>query len=138
MRILDGEYPPNFEEIKKVFPIVEGAVGVLYAWGDRIYNPSSIPVPEQLIAHEHVHSERQLLKGVEEWWVDYLCDPAFRLEEELLAHIREYKYFSMFYPRNKRRLYLKAVAERLSGPLYGRLVKFEEAKLLIKGKKTLD
>lgn len=37
--------PPLFEEIAAAFPIVLTHKGIIYAWGDRIYNPDAISIP---------------------------------------------------------------------------------------------
>lgn len=131
------EAPPNYKQILQVFPHVERMKGVLFCWGDSIYNPSGTDekfqsIPDALVAHETIHSERQTRKGVEEWWVDYLKSPVFRLEEEIPAHIREYEIATLNHPRNIRRVILRNIAERLSGSLYGNLLRFDDAKKLIK------
>jgi hypothetical protein len=57
----------------------------------------------------------------------------FRFAQELPAHIKEYQQFCIGQPRPMRRLYLRVVAERLSGPLYGNMVNYDKAKELIRG-----
>jgi hypothetical protein len=119
--------PPNFEAILKVFP--EAAKpGVMFAWGDTIFSPSSAYVPPQLIAHEEVHQEQQLAEGPEIWWAQYLVSPQFRFDMELRAHIVEYhEFIKHTRSRPRQREYLAAVAKRLSSPLYGSMVTFEHA-----------
>lgn len=152
MKIVN-ELPPNIGQITSVFGDKALTRGILFCWGDTIYNPSATDIPGQLLAHEKVHSDRQLelgkiydseyggdpmsepelyRVGAEQWWIRYLEDSSFRLEEELLAHQVEYKYFSLDHPRNQRRLYLNAIAKRLSSSLYGNCVTFSKAKQLIK------
>jgi hypothetical protein len=127
------EQPPMFERIKEVFPMAVQP-GVLFCWGDTIYNPSGIEIPDYLIAHETVHRKQQEIayRSIEDWWHRYLTDPHFRFEQELPAHIKEYQQFCVGRPRNLRRQYLRVVAERLSGPLYKHMVGYVEAKTLIK------
>lgn len=111
--------PPNFEAIRAVFPNAADP-GVLFCYGDTIFNPSGDYVPPQLIAHEEVHSARQALCGPVEWWASYLVNDSFRFDEELAAHIVEYHDFiKRTKNRQMRRDYLRAIGGRLSGPLYG-------------------
>lgn len=77
-------YPPNFLNIQT---ILNPTKGMVYAYGDTIYNPDNIPLYEDLIKHEEVHREQQKKFGsVELWWYEYLTNPEFRLEQELEAY----------------------------------------------------
>ena len=114
--------------------------GVLFAYGDTIYNPDGITIPPALLAHEGVHGARQgaMLGGVVAWWDAYLTDPRFRLAEELPAHVVELRHYLAEAPsRPARRLHLTAVAKRLASPLYGRLISVDGAKQLLKEQLTL-
>lgn len=126
--------PPNIDEIDKVFPGVKRDAsrrGILFAYGTTIYNPRGLTVPIELIAHECTHANQQI-GGVEKWWKDYLGDKDFRFAMELEAHRVEYRQFVFDHPaRAFRRRYMKFCSERLSGPLYGNIVKKDEAKRLI-------
>lgn len=122
--------PPNFAAIVAVFP---GAAspGVSFCFGNTIFSPGGkYPLPH-ILAHEEVHSSRQLAKGVEEWWTDYLASAEFRLTEEIPAHRAEYERATEGYSRNQRRMALRIVASKLSAKLYGNLVTTHEAKRLI-------
>jgi len=69
----------------------------------------------------------------EKWWDRYLNSKQDRLDWELEAHCVEYeKYIKDNPARAFRRRYLASCAERLSGPLYGRMLKKDEAKRLSK------
>lgn len=120
-------FPPNIAAIAAVFPAAMN-VGVLFAWGDSIFNPSGIEIPPELMAHEKIHGDRQLAMGVEAWWDRYLKDPDFRYEEELVAHRAEYQHICATMSRQQRRYYLAQIAKRLSSPLYGRMTTLERAK----------
>lgn len=120
------ERPPNFEQILKAFPNA-GGDGVIFAFGDYIYNPSGKPIPEPLLRHESVHQSRQLkgtgafgdfAHGPEAWWTAYINDAEFRYREELLAHVAEYKAQLHGIDRNQRAKLLTATAARLVAPLY--------------------
>lgn len=127
-----ADYPPNISEIRKVFPIT---AGVIFAWGDTIFSPDGIDVPPELIEHEEIHGQRQ--KGDPEgWWEQYLTDPAFRLAEEVPAHQAEFLWIMKNANRSDRRKALIQISNRLSSPLYGRIIRPKEAKKLIQ--KALD
>ena len=111
--------PPNFEAIKEVFPLAERAT-TIFAYDPHIYVSSPIVIlPPALMKHENVHIRRQKEMGVEILWRKYLNDKDFRYEEELLAHIAEYKEMvAKETTRQARRRYLYTVGKRLAAPLY--------------------
>jgi len=128
--------PPGFEEMLRVFPFANRA-GVMFCFGDTIYNPSKVRVPQWIVEHEAIHMKQQLNMGVEAWWKRYLIDVNFRLDQEVPAHQAEYRCFCEMNPRdrNARRRALRDMAARLSGVLYGRMIRFEDAQRLIKNRK---
>lgn len=116
--------PPNFDKILTAFPNANRP-GVIFAFGDTIYNPSGIVIPPPLIAHEEVHGRRQkfLLKldhdGPSRWWESYIADPEFRYNEELHAHAAELLAFKkIITDRNQRAKLMMTTAQRLLAPLY--------------------
>lgn len=133
-------YPPNIEDIDRVFK-VRDVKGVLYAWGERIYNPSGIAVDPYLMAHEAVHQERQLAvdrsnneASIRLWWVRYIADKGFRFAEEVPAHKAEYAaYCARISDRNQRATYLHAVCLRLASSMYGHLCSPVHARAAILG-----
>lgn len=133
MRI-ETAFPPNYRAIITAFPHVARTYGVVFAWGDTIFNPHKRRISKFDEAHEEVHFARQAaMGGPVAWWQRYLADTQFRFIEEAHAHITEYrKVQEMEQRRNARRFYLKQIAERLSGPLYGGLITKENAIRLIK------
>lgn len=121
------DYPPNYSEIVQAFPQVLKQ-RVIFAYAPYIYAPHSTEIAPELIAHEKVHIARQMDGGVQEWWYLYIEDPEFRYEEELLAHVEEYKtVLASTQNRNIRRSALKIIAKKLSAPLYGRMMTPEKA-----------
>lgn len=124
--------PPHYAKVIAAFPHVSRTRGIMFAWGDVVYALDGVVVTPSLMAHEEVHGQRQRAGGVEAWWDRYLADAQFRYDEELLAHIAEYAHLAQRNDRNKRRLYLDAVAAKLAGPLYGYMTTKERAKRLIK------
>lgn len=145
--------PPNIEKILAVFPTAKQP-GVLFSWGDKIYNPSGYPIPIPLLDHEAVHGYRQgggdgsgaVLGGddftgtgctttPELWWKAYLESPEFRLEEELVAHQAEYQSYCKFIKdREQRNRFLHRTALRLSGPLYNRMISYMDARKALQQK----
>lgn len=126
--------PPMFEEIDRVFRVRGKAV--VFCWGAKIYNPMGLYIHPEIMAHEGVHSSRQLQvsKGdhqeelVVAWWKRYLEDPEFRLMEELPAHRAEYRaLINRMKDRNRRSAFLQHVAEKLAAPLYGGIITKREA-----------
>jgi hypothetical protein len=112
-----NDWPPNFESVLAVFPEAD-RTGVLFAYDGAIYNPSEIPVPRALLAHENVHLKRQALCGAARWWDQYLCDCEFRYNEELLAHVAEFQSLRGGGDRNFGARLLLHTALRLVAPLY--------------------
>lgn len=115
MKIVE-KYPPNIRAIKSMFAL---PVGVVFAYGDTIYNPSGEKLSEAIIAHEEVHQGQQG-EDVKGWWERYLVDAHFRFHQELQAHRKEYQVMLAHAPsRNFRRLALSHIAHKLSAPMYG-------------------
>lgn len=123
-------YPPNIDQINEVFP-VKGKRGVIFTFGDTIYNPSGITITPALKSHEGVHFNRQTrdIVKITAWWDRYLIDAEFRFAEELPAHRAEFKTFcNLHRDRSQRSRFLHDIASRLSGPLYGDMVNAIEAR----------
>ena len=130
MRIVVA-YPPMIDEIDAKFHV--RSKGVIYSWGEVIYNPMGSDIRPELIAHEEVHGERQRNADVEEWWKQYIVSASFRLDEEIPAHVAEYQYLVEHAPsRQVRRFALKYVARRLAAPLYGNMTTVFKAKELLR------
>ena len=124
------DYPPMYDEIKSMFPMV--GRGVIFAWGNKIYNPSNVSIPVQLIAHERVHGARQG-SDVSGWWRRYLDEKEFRLTEEIAAHIVEMNILLGPNPnRQMRRQIIRGTAKRLSSPLYRYGISKAKAHVLLK------
>lgn len=128
MRIV-VDYPPNYAAIIAAFPAAETAKPI-FAYGDVIYNPHRIMIGTHLMRHESVHGERQNGDPAA-WWVNYIADPQFRLDEEVAAHAAEYQSMCAGITRNQRRRVLRMIARRLASPLYGSLCSIDTAKRLI-------
>lgn len=121
MRVIKA-YPPNYPAIRRAFPHIRGQ-SIIFAYGDRIFYPAGGKLEPWLLAHEGVHGRRQG-NDPAGWWDRYLSDPAFRLDEEILAHREEYRSGGD----------LDFMARRLSSPLYGSGLSMERARELITGR----
>ena len=105
--------PQNIEAIAKAFP--HRSTGVIYAYGDIVYNPSGIVIPPALIAHETAHGLRQLIP--EAWWNLYITDPEFRYREELYGHAAELRALKTG-DRNRNANLVMQTTLRLLAPFY--------------------
>lgn len=124
--------PPNYDLIVTAMPVIRGVSNVMFCYGDTIYSPDCEFIPAELLAHEAVHSTRQLAMGVDLWWREYLIDAEFRLKEEYLAHRAEYRYLADNGNRDQRRAAAAHVGKRLSSALYGNLINRAQAIKLLK------
>lgn len=128
-------HPPNYEKIKKRFPLFEG---VVFTYGNVIYNPNRIQIDSALLKHEEVHSRQQEEIGIESWWNRYIESPDFRLSQEVEAHQAEYKeYKKRIKDKNQSFRTLRALALRLSDSLYGDIISYEKAKEAIESDKPI-
>lgn len=120
--------PPIFEEIVRVFPFAK-AQNVIFSWGDIIY--ARIPdLHPAILVHEGVHGGRQT--DILDWWARYMVDPAFRLAEEIPAHIAEYAWWKAHGNRHERRAALVIIAKRLASPLYGSMTTRSHAETILR------
>lgn len=112
------ERPPNWDQILVAFPKADRR-GVLFAYGEDIYNPSGVVIPRPILVHEYKHCAEQFQMGVTEWWDRYLIDDDFRYTEELVAHLEEYReQLKGVNDRNARARLSMRVAARLVAPFY--------------------
>ena len=125
-------YPPNYDEICKVFKI-RGITNVVFTYGDTLYNPGKNTITGDLREHEETHAVQQenFPGGPAAWWKKYLEDVEFRLNQEVKAYQRQYQYCCEKYTRQERRKCLRFFAKSLSGPVYGNSVSESRAEQLI-------
>lgn len=126
MQIINGEYPPNYAEITRVFNI-EKRSNIVFTYGNTLYVPGGQKIDSQLLKHEETHARQQLEMGVDEWWDRYLTDEGFRFTQELEAYRNQYKAMASL-PLKDRIGYLDHICTDLAGEMYGNLVTKEEAK----------
>lgn len=128
MRIVK-DFPPNYDDICIVFR-VRDRKGVVFTYGDTIFSPDSLDLPRELVIHEQVHSDQQA-KEPEAWWLKYLDDDDFRLNQEVEAYRKQYDACAD-YPRALRRRILRRLAADLASPMYGCIISEAQAERLIK------
>lgn len=119
--------PPMLAACIATFGTICQRTGVIFSYGDVIYNPSGTGITRELMAHEGVHGERQLAceGGPDGWWQQYLDSKEFRLREELLAHRAE--YLAARRRHGPRPADLRNIAGRLASELYGHLLTTAQA-----------
>ena len=127
-----NEYPPNYEEIKKVFDIENE--NVIFTYGENIYNPKKLEIHNHLLIHEYVHSKQQKETGIKDWWEKYLADKIFRLEQETKAYQAQYRYAKEFLNDEGRKIFLDSIASDLSSKIYGNMISHSKAETLIRKK----
>ncbi len=117
MRLIRAR-PPNYDEICEAFPVK--VKPILFAYGDIIYAPQTSDISVPLLRHEEAHGKRQLqFEKISGWWTRYINDPDFRLSEELIGHIAEYRaLLARGSGRSIRRTALSFVAGKFASPLY--------------------
>ncbi len=115
------DYPPIWDQIKATGMCPDPSK-VAFTYGDTIYVPSGMNVPDYLIRHESVHSEQQG-DNPEAWWSRYIDDQYFRIEQETEAYAASYKFLcKRVTDRNQRAVILAQLARSLSGPIYGNVI----------------
>jgi hypothetical protein len=121
--------PPNIEYIRK---FLTPPKGVIFTYGDTIYNPDNGEVTGDIMDHEAVHSLQQVKLGPEKWWDKYLNDKEFRFEQELQAYQVQYRHATQIIKDpNQQNRFLMKLASHLSSAAYGNLVGFDEARRMI-------
>ncbi len=125
------DVPPNFKTICAHFPFVaEHFKDIVFTFGETLYSPGGHDIPDHLMVHEQTHSLQQRVMGIDNWWVKYLVDDSFRLDQEVEAYARQYKFFKNKHSRQTKQ-FLNKIAKDLSSKMYGNLCSFERAKELI-------
>lgn len=127
------EKPPNWDKLKEVFKYAKWEEGIIVTYGDTCY--CKYDIAPDLDAHEATHMRQQEKMGVEAWWDKYYNDPLFRLGEEIEAYKNQANYLKNNpnnMNREQRRERICAMAEALSSPIYGKIIKYKQALELIK------
>ena len=131
MKILK-ENPPNLEEI--LDSGMRPHQFVVYTYGDTLYNPSGVDIPDHLMCHEETHTVQQGADP-EAWWKRYMFDPLFRVAQEAEAYARQYDFIChSVRDRNQRNRILIDLSRSLASPIYGHVLTPSASYTLIKGK----
>ncbi|MCK5089843.1 MAG: hypothetical protein KAQ88_07675 [Hyphomicrobiaceae bacterium] len=64
-----NDWSPNIDEIRMVLPVTSRNI---FAYDNKIFNPSGVKLGLELHAHEMVHFKQQAAIGVEAWWTSFL------------------------------------------------------------------
>lgn len=134
------ERPPNFEEISKAFPEVLTKRGVIFTYGEVMYNPDGMPIDEALAFHEAVHAEQQRkFGGADKWWREFIANGAFRRREELEAYRAQYRRFcELNKSRERQMIVLHRISLNFASEQYGSIITHAEAMKLIGEAKPLS
>lgn len=129
--IIIGHYPEDlYQRLDAAFDL--SGRDVIVSYGDKVY--ASGPLTPDLVEHEGVHCKRQQMMGLDAWWNEYLRDPQFRLDEEVLAYKAQYRWIERnVRDRNRAAGYLMSFAKDLASPMYGSIVDYPTALKLIRG-----
>jgi len=131
--IIKAEKPPIWDAVRNAFQI--NPKNVVFTYGNIIYNPDDVELPDHLIEHEKIHMIQQEQNGTNPalWWGKYLREPAFRVDQEAQAYAIQYLFICQIQKdRNRRARIMFDLAHFLSGPLYNHAINFDEAIKLIK------
>lgn len=121
--------PPNFQEIKQIMNPPEDA---FFPYGDKIYNPSGIEIPDDIIFHEQVHLKQQIpFMNPDMWWKKWLYDKEFRKKQEVEAFAEQCKLVKAIAGTKAYEACLEECAEKLSTH-YKLGINFYQAKTLIR------
>jgi hypothetical protein len=126
---VEFSYPPNIEKIRATFTLHKG---IVFTYGDTIFNPDRSNIDPALACHEATHC-RQQGDDPESWWERYLVDPQWRVLQEIEAYRAQWKQArKMIKDRNIRHKLLMNIARDLSSAIYGNAISFDAAYKAIK------
>lgn len=117
--------PPMYDKI--VSALGEPGEFTVYTYGETIYSPSG-ELPSDVMVHEKVHVDQQVKVGRDWWWDHYLEHSSFRVSQELEAYRVQYQFLRR-HVKDRNALAREAfhLARTLAGPLYGRVMSFNDA-----------
>ncbi len=121
------EKPPIWEECNKAFKLTGNEI---FTFGDVLFNPAKLEIPDHLLVHEEVHAfQQQHDEHVAIiWWKRFIADPKFRIEQETEAYQAQYKFIcSKVKDKNARFRNLHMLASQLAGDMYGRAISYTDA-----------
>ncbi|MCK6462867.1 MAG: hypothetical protein L6Q29_03575 [Candidatus Pacebacteria bacterium] len=112
-------YPPNYSELQRFFPLNLPDYVPLFPYGDILYNPSGGEIAPDVLFHEEIHSNQQKkFSTPEQWWAKYIYDRYFRLEQELEAYYLQWQFVKKSLGSKAAKECLEELSDNLSSPLY--------------------
>lgn len=124
-------YPPNYQFIQMYLNVHAGKPA--FPYGDTIYNPFKQEIPADVEYHEIVHRAQQEREGgAEVWWNRYCVDYGFRLEQEIEAYARQYKFIKKSLGDKIAKEALDGLVEDMLSPVYGFDITRSEAETAIR------
>ena len=134
MQIKIGK-PPYYDECVKAFGI-DKRKGVVFTYGQDLWNPDNVEIPDHLFEHELVHCAQQggdnALASI--WWRRYIDDSKFRVDQEIEAYKKQYQFIcTKIKDRNARFRALHILAVDMSSPMYGSSISYTDAIRRIRG-----
>ena len=125
------EYPPNIAFIRQFFPVDDPKYNPLFPWGETLYNPRGIKIPEDVLYHEEIHRQQQQ-NDSEGWWQKYCLDKSFRLKEETEAYHKQWQWVRKHIGAKAGEEALEEMATNLSSTLYDLQLTHNQAKIKIR------
>lgn len=122
------EKPPVWDDAFKVFGFDPS--NTVFTYGDVLYNPGRIEIPDHLLVHEETHAQQQQYNDTvaKIWWQRYIADPVFRVDQEVEAYGAQYNFIChKVKDKNARFRNLHMMAQWLSGEMYGSAVSYTDA-----------
>lgn len=124
-----NEFPPNYQFITDYLPLTGHKP--VFCFGDTIFNPHNIDIPEDLEWHEMVHSQQQGTKP-DVWWIRYCTDVEFRLEQEVMAFNSQWRFVHKNIGYKAATACLEESASILCSSLYSLSLNYYQAYTLIR------
>ena len=117
--------PLIYFKLKKQFK-VNWDNGIIITYFPHIYYKWNLN--DAKYVHESVHLRQQSEMGVELWWDKYCADPQFRLSQEVEAYKAEVEFIRTTVSDTRERFkMIREIAKELAGPIYGHIIKVEDA-----------
>jgi hypothetical protein len=127
--------PPIYNECVKAFGI-DKRKGVVFTFGDVLYNPDNVIIPDHLLVHESTHAEQQKHDETvaKLWWKRYIEDPQWRIGQEVEAYKNQYHFIcERVKDKNARFRFLHMLCIDLASPMYGSSISYTYAMRRIRG-----
>lgn len=134
MRVIQ-QNPPNYQELKRSFPIDDTRFNPLFPFGEVLYNPRGVEIPEDVLFHEEIHSRQQKhFTSPEVWWSKYILDKTFRLNQEVEAYSAQLKFIKKHVSNKIAKEVLFELASNLSSDLYRLNLSYQQAESMIRSR----